>query len=95
MSVRKYDTAVTMTYPARYLRYSFIPGHNDTLEITENNKPVSIDDVPEEAKATMDISMGHAGMRYCTLPWWKTWRLDFAAWWYRKVSRIAVALVGP
>lgn len=92
MQSRRSGLVHTWDPPRRHFHYTFVPRHNETLEIHEmlpdptgildgaDNKAVPLDQCPEEIRAEINMSMGHAGMQYYTLTWWERCLVNVRSW---------------
>lgn len=105
MQSRRIGLAHTWDAPKRCFQYSYVPRHNDTLEIVELYNGVSQDlsgdrldfgtqlklhQLPLEIQSEINISLGSSGMYYYTRTWWERKVVDVRALQHRAGIRLKI-----
>ncbi len=101
MEPRRSGLVHTWDLPKRCFQYSYIPRYNETLEIIElpfgslnppdsPGRKLTLEDVPPEVAAEINISLGSSGMYYYTRTWWERRVHDFGYWRERAGKRIQI-----
>ena len=102
MEPRRSGLVHTWDQPRRCFQYSYIPRYNETLEIVElpfgslnppengGRKKLTLQDLPPEVAAEINISLGSSGMYYYTRTWWERRVVDFYAWRDRAGKRLKI-----
>ena len=101
MEPRRSGLVHTWDSPRRCFQYSYIPRYNETLEIVElpfgsinppdnGGRKLSLQDLPPEVAAEINISLGSSGMYYYTLTWWERRMRDLGYWQDRAGKRLKI-----
>lgn len=105
MEPRRSGLVHTWDAPKRCFQYSYVPRHNDTLEIIELynhtshdlngdkldfRTPLKLHQLPPECQAEINIMLGSSGMYYYTRTWWERKVVDFHARLHRAGTRLKI-----